>query len=202
MKHLSIICALFFAACEFNPGGLPADDDADAGADTDAAPDTDADVGSDAGAEADAAPDAAPPSGPATIVCSAETIGGLPKIVLTFGGDFSTGFLGEAPAAAPVAIEYGSNVEDADLAAACPNKWAVPYQAGCTKPSAAWSAAPRLILEPETDFLNVAIRYADGTVRWGDLKTSDDPVGFEVSGADCYVMLVDGGAGGYFRTHP
>jgi hypothetical protein len=199
MKHLSIICVLFFAACEFNPSGSEYLPDTDAAAsDTDAGSDVDASA--DAGADADT--DAAPPTGPATIVCSAETIDGLPKIVLTFGGDFQAGFLGDAPAAAPVAIEYGSNVEDAALAAACPNRWAVPYQAGCTKPSTAWSVAPRLILEPETDFLNVAIRYADGTVRWGDLMTTDDPVGFDVSGADCSIMLVNGGAGGYLRTHP
>lgn len=201
MKHLAICFALLFAACSFNPGGLPAEDVPDGGADADAS--TDADGGTDAVPAPDAAPgtDAAPPA--ATIVCSTETIDGYPKIVLTFGGDIVSGFLGADPGTAPDSVEYGSNQEDLATINSCHDTWAIPYPGGCTKHAAAWGSAPKLYLEPEADYLNVALYYADGTVRWGDLKTADgDDVGFTVSGLDCRIELIDGGLGGYIRTHP
>ncbi|HJV33062.1 MAG TPA: hypothetical protein VJ694_03475 [Patescibacteria group bacterium] len=200
MKHLAICFALLFAACSFNPGGLPAEDVPDGGEDASA----DTDGGADAAPALDAAmsgTDAAPPS--ATIVCSTETIDGYPKIVLTFGGDVLSGFLGADPGSAPDSVEYGSNLEDLAVTNSCPGTWTIPYPSGCTKHAAVWGSAPKLYLEPEVDYLNVALYYADGTVRWGDLKTADgDDVGFTVSGLDCRIELIDGGQGGYIRTHP
>lgn len=208
MKHPTIICcALFlaatgFAACEFSPGGAPAaapdagtesdaGSDADGGAETDGAPAPDADPGT----------DAALPT--ATIVCSQETVDGYPKVVLTFGGDIASGFLGASPGATPDHVAYGSNTEDLAVTNSCGDTWAVPYPSGCQKQAPPWSAAPRLIIEPEVDYLNVALVYAGGTVRWGDLKTSDgDGVGFTVSGLDCRIESIDGGTGGYIRTKP
>lgn len=190
MKTTFILCTWFLSACTFDPSGV-----AYVGPDA---------VAVDTGSDGDAASGAV-----ATIVCSTETVGGHAKQVLTFGGDIETGFLGDPPHAAPVAIEYGTDPgrEDSAVASTCPNTWAVPYQAGCMKPLAAWGARPKLVLEPEVDFLNVTLRYADGSVRWGDLKTADgDAPGFEVSGSgpgyDCRIELVSGGDGGYLRIDP
>ena len=199
MKHLTFACLFLLSACEFHPGGLPYEGEPDAAA-------ADGDAGADGG-DADAAPDAdpgtdaAPPA--ATIVCSNAVIDGYPKIVLTFGGDIGSGFLGADPGAAPEAVAYGSNQEDLATINSCHDTWAVPYPIGCTKHVANWGAAPQLYLEPEVDYLNVALLYPAAPVRWGDLKTADgDPVGFTVSGLDCRIELVDGGTGGYIRTHP
>jgi hypothetical protein len=208
LKQIIIASSLLLAACGFDPGGAPLGDEPDGGPDGDAA--------SDADAAQDAAPDASPDADlgvppAATIACTTETIDGYPKIVLTFGGDIATGFLGADPGSAPAEIAYGSDDEDLAVTNSCGNTWAVPYPAGCHKHSVAWGAAPRLLLEPEVDRLNVALRHADGTVRWGDLKTADgDGVGFAVSGSgtagnlafDCRIELIDGGQGGLIRTRP
>jgi hypothetical protein len=197
MKSLILIASCLFAACSFEAGGvydpLP-----------DASTDADGDAAQDAGADADdAAPDADPGASPATIACTATTVDGYPKVVLTLGGDIEAAFLGDDPAASPVRIAYGSDQEDLAVLNGCPNTWAVPYAVGCNKPEAAWGSAPQLFLEPEVDGLNLALIYDDGTVRWGDLKTSDgDAVGFSVSGLDCRVELSGGGTGGLIRTKP
>ncbi|MEK7545654.1 MAG: hypothetical protein AAB554_01085 [Patescibacteria group bacterium] len=201
MKSILIICTGLFAACSFDVSGLPAEDVPDGGADTDGG--TGADASDDAafGVDAYTGTDAAPPA--ATIVCSNETTDGYPKVILTFGGDIASGFLGADPGTAIDAIEYGSNQEDYVVSSSCGDTWAIPYPSGCQKRSAVWGVAPRLVLEPEVDYLNVALRYGDGTIRFGDLKTSDgDPPGFAVSGLDCRIELVDGGTGGYIRTKP
>lgn len=206
MKHAIITCC-FLAACSFDPGGAPLADGPDAGSDTDAGPDTDAMA--DGGTDADPGTDAAPPA--ATIACAAETIDGYPKIVLTFGGDIASGFLGADPGSAPLEIAYGSDHEDYAVSGSCGSTWTVPYPSGCLKNVAVWGPSPRLVLEPEVDGLNVALRYADGTVRWGDLKTADgDDVGFAIGGSgsagglpfDCRIALLDGGQGGTIRTRP
>lgn len=208
MKKIFATLPFLFAACSFDPGGAPLGPEPDAGADGDAA--------SDADAGADASPDASIDAGPgtppaATIACTTETIDGYPKIVLTFGGDIATGFLGADPGSAPVEIAYGSDHEDLAVTNSCGNTWAVPYPSGCLKHTAVWGASPRLLVEPEVDRVNVALRHADGTVRWGDLKTADgDGVGFAVSGSgtagnlafDCRIELIDGGQGGLIRTRP
>jgi hypothetical protein len=197
MKAMLLVSACLFTAFTFDPGGPASDDDApDAGEFGD---DAAADTG-DAALDADAGADAAPPA--ATIACAHEAIDGYPKVVLTFGGDIESGFLGEPTGAEPSYIAYGSNQEDLAVNNGCPGgSWTVPYPSGCGKPTAAWGTAPKLVLEPEVDELNVALVYDDGSSRWGDLKTDDgDGVGFTVSGLDCRVELTGGGTGGYIRT--
>jgi len=207
MKLIPLALASLLAACSFEPGGV-AYEGPDAGDDADAA--TVQDGASVADGGADVMTDADPGTPAATIACTTETVDGYPKIVLTFGGDVLTGFLGDDPGVVPAVIEYGSNEEDSAVRNSCGDTWAVPYPVGCTKNSPVWGAEVKLYVEPEVDFLNVALRYGDGTVRWGDLKTSDgDSVGFDVSGSgtagniafDCRIELTGGGAGGYIRTH-
>lgn len=200
----SSLVLVFVAACGFSPsGGVGPDagsvepDAADLAQDAavDALIDGSTDASVDASTDAAVLP-------LASIVCSATTVDGLPKLVLTFGGDIQSGFLGSS-VAMPAEIYYGSNLEDFTVSGSCGNTWAVPYPQGCQKPSVQWGPSPRLVLEPEVDFLNVALRYADNSVYWGDLKTSDgDPVGFAVSGLDCRIELTGGGTGGYIRTRP
>lgn len=201
MKHASLAFVLL-AACTFNPDGGDGSD-ADVVVDIDAA-DLIEDAAVDASIDApiDAGTDAALiPL--ASIVCSATTVDGLPKLVLTFSGDIRSGFLSGSPGSSPVEIYYGSNHEDFTVSGTCEGTWTVPYSSGCRKPTAVWGPSPQLVLEPEVDYLNVALRYADDSVHWGDLKTSDgDPVGFVVSGLDCRIELTEGGTGGYIRTHP
>lgn len=207
MKHLSIICCTLLAsACSFEPGGAPPTDGPDAGADAG----LDGDAAPDAAPDAEPGPDAAPPA--ATITCTSEMIDGYPKVVLTFGGDIASGFLGDDPGMTPDGIMYGSDEEDLAFRNSCGgDTWSVPYPSGCNKHTAVWGAAPRLYLEPEADRLNVALHYGGTTVRWGDLKTSDgDDVGFTVSGSgtvgngtfDCRIELTGGGTGGIIRTKP
>ncbi len=208
LKNFALALSLLVAACSFEPGGAPLGTEPDAGSDTDADADADTDAAPDAAP--DAGTDAAPPS--ATIVCTTETIDGYPKVVLTFGGDIASGFLGADPGTTPDGIMYGSDTEDLAFSNSCGgNLWAVPYPAGCNKHTAVWGPSPRLYLEPEVDRLNVALHYGGATVRWGDLKTSDgDDVGFAVSGSgtvangsfDCRIELIDGGTGGVIRTKP
>lgn len=200
MKTIVLSLSLLAAACSFDPGGAPLGEEPDAGADTDAGPDAGEDAAPDAAP--DAGTDAAPPA--ATITCSMETIDGYPKVVLTFGGDVASGFLGADPGTPPEGIMYGSDSEDLGFSNSCGgNLWAVPYPSGCNKHTAVWGPSPRLYLEPEVDRLNVALHYGGTTVRWGDLKTSDgDGAGFTVTGLDCRIELIDGGTGGIIRTKP
>lgn len=203
MKH-SIICLALVGACGFSPDGA---DVSDAGT-TDAVVlprDAAIDASLDAhlvDAQFDASVDAsAPPT--AFIVCSNELVDGIPKVVLTLSGDIQSGLLDDPTGANPLGVYYGSNQEDLTFTNSCQGTWEVPYSSGCRKSSAAWGPSPKLYLEPEVDYLNVAVLYADGSKRWGDLKTADgDPVGFVVSGLDCRIELTEGGTGGYIRTHP
>ena len=204
MKSLILISACLLAACSFDPSGAPGD-----GSDDDDGIDA-GDLGIDAVLDT---PDADPGTPSASIICSTTVIDGYPKVVLTFGGDIEAALLGDPSGAEPVKIAYGSDQEDLAVRNSCTGTWDVPYQpAGCNKPTAAWGEAPQLILEPEVDRLNVALIYDDGTVRWGDLKTSDgDAVGFTVTtddgaapelGLDCHVEVSADGTGGTIRTKP
>jgi|GEM_PF-3359730 len=207
MKQIFMIAPILsFAACAFDPGGLPAPDAPDGGGDlADADPGLDGDVLLDADPGADAAPAAA------FIACTTETIDGYPKIVLTFTGDIASGFLGDDPGTLPTIVAYGSDGEDLAVKNSCGgDTWGVPYPSGCTKHSPAWGPTVRLLIEPEVDFMNVALLYPGGIVRWGDLMTSDDDgVGFQVSGSgtfgggsyNCGLEVLADGSGGSIRTH-
>lgn len=204
MRASVLITASFLAACSFHAGGVPLDPDASgdaAAAASDGGPiDASVDV-----AAIDAAPDAAPPA--ATITCSTAMINGQLRQVLTLGGDVESGFLGAQPTSSPYRLEYGSDIDSQSAMSSCPSLWTVPYDGNCTKQYSDWGPTPTLYLDPQVDDLNLAIIYADGTVRWGDLKTSDgDGVGFTVSGSgsgyDCRIVLTGGGTGGYVRIDP
>ncbi len=223
MKLILIGLAFVVAACKFQAGGVPCD------CGPDGSIDAVVDGQSDGGAIIDAAPDAAltcaagqGPSDQAgcqpypSLLCSLDTdSNGIIWRRIDFSGWITAGALDAPPAGvSPQWIAYGSDFDSSTVMSSCNDLWKVPYPSGCGKPMTAWLGEPDpdgqsgmvLKFAPEVENFNIALIYADGTVRWADIAVDDGTpdrfvVGGSGSGYNCHIVHPASG-GGIIRVAP